>query len=59
MLPVEKVEPTREPGTFAAAASIAAGIPASFVTSPFEVKTATNGGCSPVPKVFSARWFAS
>ena len=59
LLPVVKNEPTREPGTFATAAPIAAGIPVSFVTSPFEVKTAISGACSPVPNVFSARWFAS
>ena len=31
----------------------------SFVTSPATVKSATCGGCSPLPNVFSVRWFAS
>ena len=44
--------------TFAAAA-MAPSIPLSFVTSPAVWKTATSGACSPVPNVFSVRWFAS
>ena len=56
---VEKYELVREPLFTAAAAAIAFVIPRSFVTSPFERKTATSGACSPLPNVFSVRWFDS
>ena len=56
---VEKYELVREPGLTAAPCAIAASIPLTFVTSPSERKTATTGACSPLPNVFSVRWFAS
>ena len=56
---VEKYDETREPGLIFAAAAIAAAIPVCFATSPLLRKTATSGDCSPVPNVFSVRWFAS
>ena len=56
---MEKYELVREPGLTAAAAATPAAIPRCFVTSPFEWKTATSGACSPLPNVFSVRWFAS
>jgi len=34
-------------------------MPVTFVTSPEVWNTATSDACSPVPKVFSVRWFAS
>ena len=59
VLPVEKYDESREPGLTAAAAATAFWMPVCFVTSPSLWKTATSGACSPVPKVFSVRWFAS
>ena len=58
-LRVEKKSETREPGLTAAPAAIARLMPVSFVTSPSLWKTATSGAFSPVPKIFSVRWFAS
>ena len=50
----------REPRTTWAVASIARRMPSIWVTSWFgEVKTATSGACSPDPKSFRVRWFAS
>ena len=57
------VKDTTPPSLIAAditvAATSAAGIARSFVTSPLTEKSATCGGCAPVPKSFSVRWFAS
>ena len=58
-LPVDQNEETREPGLTFAAAAIAFVIPVAFVMSPELWNTATSGACSPVPKVWSVRWFAS
>ena len=49
----------RDPGVVAAARSIAAAIPAVFVTSPLAWKTTTFGGRTPVPNVCSVRWLVS
>jgi hypothetical protein len=57
-LPVDQYDETREPGLTLAAAAIAF-VAFTFVTSPFEWKTATSGACSPVPNTCSVRWFAS
>ena len=56
---VEKYELVRAPGITAAARCIAAAIAPLFVTSPAVWKTTTSGGRTPVPNVFSVRWFAS
>jgi hypothetical protein len=56
---VEKYELEREPGIAAAARRIAAAIAPLFVVSPAVWKTTTSGGRTPVPNVFSVRWFAS
>ena len=58
-LPVDQNDETREPGLTFAAASIACLMPVFFVMSPSVWNTATSGGCAPVPKVCSVRWFAS
>ena len=58
-LPVDQYDDEREPGLTLAAATTAFWIPACFVMSPLEWKTTTRGACSPVPKAFSVRWFAS
>ena len=58
-LPVDQYDDTREPGLTFAAAAMAPLIPVAFVTSPELRNTARSGACSPVPKVFSVRWFAS
>ena len=56
---VEKYELVRERGIAAAARAIAASIAELFVASPAVWKTTTSGGRTPVPNVFSVRWFAS
>ena len=59
MLPVEKYELVRAPGIVAAARCIASLIASLLVASPLVWKTTTFGGRTPVPKLFSVRWFAS
>jgi hypothetical protein len=56
---VEKYELVSEPGTVAAALSIAFLIATLFVASPSVWKTTTLGGRTPTPNAFSARWLAS
>ena len=48
----------REPGLTAVPLAIERTIPFSFVMSPLDRKTATSGRFSPLPNVFSVRWFA-
>ena len=57
---VEPVADARRRAPPDAVRSIAASTPGTFVMSlPGAVSTATSGACSPVPNVFSVRWFAS
>src|SRR5438067_5246247 len=56
---VEKYELVSAPGSTPAARCIAALIAALVVASPFVWNTTTFGGRTPVPNVFSVRWFAS